>query len=237
MTSFSNYKKIVQNMKLKRDSVSNIMRELILNKEILHKLTTSEEIQQKFYEVTGKKLPITNISPFMQIFLAKRAVRKKKIAGKVLWFGAWVKPSQIDVAKAALPFLKLMKVYKKEFKKEFQDLQYVFGNSGTCTAFLFRKILEKAVFLALVRNKVDERDLREPSSGKYFGLGALLNVAAVTKVRGVPILLPRTIKMIQGIKFLGDVAAHNYLINVDMEDITPQLPFITTALKELARFF
>ena len=213
------------------------MRELILNKEILHKLTTSEEIQQKFYEVTGKKIPIKNIPSFMQIFFAKRTVRKRKIAGKVLWFGAWVETSQIGVAKTVLSFQELMKVYKKEFKKEFQDLQYVFGNSGTCTAFLLRKILEKAVFLALVRNKVDERDLREPGSGKYFGLEALLNVAAVTKVRGVPILLPRTIKMIQGIKFLGDVAAHNYLINVDMEDIIPQLPFITTALRELARFF
>ena len=224
-------------MNLKRNSVSYILRELILNKEILHKLTTSEEIRQKFYEVTGKELPITSIAPFMHIFLAKRTVRKKKIAGKVLWFGAWVKPSQIDVTKTALPFQGLMNVYKKEFKKEFQDLQYVFGNSGTCTAFLLRKILEKAVFLALVRNKVDEKDLREPSSGKYFGLDALLNVAAITKVRGVPILLPRTIKMIQGLKFLCDAAAHNYLINVDMEDIIPQLPFITTALRELARFF
>jgi hypothetical protein len=224
-------------MKLKNNSNTDTLRELILNKEILHKLTTSEEIQQKLYEVTGKELPITSIAPFMQIFLSKRAVRKKKIAGKVLWFGAWIETSKIDVSNSLPPLQELMKVYKREFKTEFQDLQYVFGNSGTCTAFLLRKILEKAVFLALLRNGVDERDLKEPRSGKYFGLEALLNIAAVTKVRGIPILLPRTIKMIQGIKFLGDVAAHNYLVNVDIGDITPQLPFITTALKELARFF
>jgi len=38
----------------------------------------------------------------------------------------------------------------------------------------------------------------------------------------------------RGIKFLGDTAAHNPMVNVDVADILPQMPFIVTAYKELA---
>ncbi len=45
----------------------------------------------------------------------------------------------------------------------------------------------------------------------------------------------KTAKEIQGIKFLGDTSAHNPLTEVDMKTIIPQMPYIITAYKELAK--
>jgi len=52
---------------------------------------------------------------------------------------------------------------------------------------------------------------------------------------GCLFLSPKTAEKIEGIKFLGDTSAHNPLVNVDMETILPQMPFIITAYKELAK--
>ena len=68
-----------------------------------------------------------------------------------------------------------------------------------------------------------------------MGLETMINIASSEKVRGIPFLTPKTAKEIKGVKFLGDSAAHNPLINVDMKTITPQLPFIITAYEELAK--
>jgi len=45
----------------------------------------------------------------------------------------------------------------------------------------------------------------------------------------------KTANEIKGLKFLGDTAAHNPLVGVDMASIIPQMPFIITAYKELAK--
>jgi len=117
------------------------------------------------------------------------------------------------------------------FETEFLDLEYVYGKSGTCTAFLLRKILEKAAFIALSK-KGAGGELNE-GNGHIKGLDLLLDLAAKEQVKGHPIIMPKTRKAIHGIKFLGDSAAHNPLVIVDMHEITPQLPYITTALKEI----
>ena len=67
-----------------------------------------------------------------------------------------------------------------------------------------------------------------------MGLEKMLSVAVLEKINGIPILMPKTAHKIRGIKFLGDASAHNPLINVDMETIIPQIPFISTAYKELS---
>jgi hypothetical protein len=121
----------------------------------------------------------------------------------------------------------------KQFDVEFGDLRIVFNRSGTCTAFLLRKILEKAAYIALSK-KGKGADIVD-SEGNSKGLKILIDMCTKEKVNNHPILFPRTMKLIQGIKFLGDSAAHNPLIIVDMHEIVPQLPFISTGLKEIAR--
>jgi len=129
---------------------------------------------------------------------------------------------------------KLINKLSKKFETEIRDLKLVYGKSGTCTAFLLRKILEKTLFIALLRSDVKESKLKD-KDGKYLGLSSMLKLAPNIKVKNAPILTTHTAEKIKGIKFLGDTAAHNFLINVEMDEIIPQLPFITTALKELSQ--
>ncbi len=120
------------------------------------------------------------------------------------------------------------------FKTEIADLHLNFGRSGTCTAFLLRKILEKAIYLTFARNGVETKLEDKSGAGRLIGLDGMLDTAAREKVDGIPFLLPKTAEKIKATKFLGDVSAHNPLTNVDMETILPQMPFVITAYKELA---
>ena len=63
----------------------------------------------------------------------------------------------------------------------------------------------------------------------------MVDIAAREKVGGLPILTGKTASEIRGVKFLGDTAAHNPLVDVDMKTIIPQMPFLITAFGELAR--
>lgn len=120
------------------------------------------------------------------------------------------------------------------FKTELDNLHLNFGHSGTCTAFLLRKILEKSIFFAFAKNGLSKKLEDGNGTGKLIGLEAMVGAAAREKIDGVSILVPKTAEKIEGIKFLGDVSAHNPLTNVDMEAILPQMPYIITAYKELA---
>jgi hypothetical protein len=126
----------------------------------------------------------------------------------------------------------LLKKLGKSFETEIDDLRLNFNHSGTCTAFLLRKILEKLIFKTFAKNSLSQK--LEDTSGRGIGLEAMVNIACAEKIAGVPFLIPRTGEKIKGIKFLGDVSAHNPLTNVDMETIIPQMPYIITAYKELA---
>lgn len=120
-----------------------------------------------------------------------------------------------------------------DFKTEVADLKLNYGRSGTCTAFLLRKILEKIIFLSFAKNALS--DQLKDGNGGFVGLKTMLNLATTNKVRGKPFLMPKTAKAIVGIKFLGDTSAHNPITNVDMKTITPQMPFIVTAYEELSK--
>lgn len=120
----------------------------------------------------------------------------------------------------------------RSFEIEINDLHLNFNNSGNCTAFLLRKILEKLLYITFAKANISSK--LEDASGKMLGLEAIINIASVEKIAGVPFLIPKTGEKIKGIKFLGDVSAHNPLTNVDMETIIPQMPYIITAYKELA---
>lgn len=126
----------------------------------------------------------------------------------------------------------LLILLKKDFSNEIADLRHNFGKSGTCTAFLLRKILEKLIFLVFTKNGDGEK--LYDSNKQILGLNTLLSLAISCKVHGKPYLLNKTKDSIQGLKFLGDAAAHNPLINVSMDTIYPVMPFIITAYSELA---
>lgn len=128
----------------------------------------------------------------------------------------------------------LVKQMGRPFTPEISDLGLNYGKSGTCTAFMLRKILEKLILLAFAKVG-KEGELSDPS-GDLYGLERMIDICTKTKVKGKAVLTPRTAKEIGGIKFLGDVAAHNPFINVNMKEIVPQMPFITTAYSELANW-
>jgi hypothetical protein len=127
----------------------------------------------------------------------------------------------------------LIKALGQDFEIEINDLRLNYGTSGTCTAFLLRKILEKLIFLTFAKNGFEDK--LKNADGELVGLKTMLNMATVYKMHGKPFLMPKTAKEIAGIKFLGDTSAHNPLVNVHMKTIVPVMPFIITAYSELAK--
>ena len=126
---------------------------------------------------------------------------------------------------------KLIKRLNKNFSIELRDLHLVFGKSGTCTAFMLRKILEKMIFLVFAKNNLIQ--IIEKNK-EIVGLKNMIDESTKNKIKGKFILMPKTGKNLIGIKFLGDSAAHNPLTNVEMDTIIPQMPFIITAYEELS---
>ena len=190
----------------------------------------TKEMEDVLNSTTWRKIP--SIIPYMKPFLENAIVGKRRTGNKeLLWYGLWETGNPILESETS--FKSIKQALGKDFHTEVRDFNLVFGRSGTCSAFMIRKILEKATFLALIKNGVDESKLKD--NGKYHGLETLLQLAGKVKVRGIPILNPKTLSKIQGVKFLGDVSAHNYLVNVEMDDITPQMPFIVIGLKEIAK--
>ncbi|MCK5122819.1 MAG: hypothetical protein KAQ87_01570 [Candidatus Pacebacteria bacterium] len=129
----------------------------------------------------------------------------------------------------------LVKKLGKAFMVEIEDLRLNFGKSGNCTAFLLRKILEKLIYITFAKNNLLEKLENQNSVGKLIGLKSMINKASLEKIKGTPFITPKTAQEINGIKFLGDVSAHNPLVNVDMKTIIPQMPYIITVYKELSQ--
>jgi len=123
----------------------------------------------------------------------------------------------------------------ENFETELNDLRLNFGNSGTCTSFLLRKILEKLIYIVFAHNGIETKLEDKNQPGGLKGLQTMIGIAASEKTGGFPFITPKTAREIRGVKFLGDSSAHNPLINVDMETIIPQMPFIITAYKELVK--
>jgi len=125
----------------------------------------------------------------------------------------------------------------KKFEKEIKQLNTCYFNEcGDATAFLLRKILEKAIYLAFAKNgKLDK--LKNPiDSSKYLGLEKMIHVASTEKaIDGTPFILPKTASELSGIKFLGDTAAHDFLYNVDIKDINHELSIVRVAIGQIAK--
>lgn len=123
---------------------------------------------------------------------------------------------------------------QKNFSKELNELRGTFGRYGNASAFLLRKILEKLLIICF--RKVGKGILIEDASkpGRLIGLESMIELAMKERVNSAPMLSGKTGSQIKGTKFLGDTAAHNPMVDVDVEDILPQMPYVVMAYKELA---
>ncbi len=234
---FEEFARKIRQINLRHGSVPDKMRSLLLEKKLLEEPMMSEAVRQRLYERAGLNVKVNNLTSLMKPFLREGLVLRRKAEGesedRVIWYAAWQDEGH-QSAIETYPFsVEFEKTLGKNFETEFTDLRFVYGRSGTCTSFMFRKLLEKAIFIALVKNGVKENKLRD-SSGRYLGLDSLMVLSTKVKHKSMPILSPKVYDKIQAVKFLGDSAAHNYLVNVTMEDIRPQLPYITMAMKEIA---
>jgi hypothetical protein len=198
-------------------------------------------------ESRGVHLRTAYVQPYMKKFLLAGIIRAVKPAGTRdnFWVLASVPRSiairaiaQIQSATnptGALFSRDLTNKLKKYCRHELQELQDNYGKNGNCSAFLLRKILEKLIIIAFSKNH-KEHFLQDPARpGGWKGLKDLIEVAAREKIDGISFMVPKTASEIKGVKFLGDTAAHNPLVGVDMPSIVPQMPFVVTAYKELAR--
>lgn len=206
-------------------------------------VVSSHDLAHLLNEGAGKKVKVNSLTALMDPLLRDDII-KVKIIGKgrnkrKFWFPGWIDKGNVVIPLANKSYKseqifseKLIKALDKDFKNEINDMKLVYGVSGTCTAFILRKILEKLIFITFARNGISDK--LKDKNGDYMGLNAMLNLCTTNKVKGKPYLMPKTEKEITGIKFLGDTSAHNPLTNVDMKTIVPQLPFIITAYEELS---
>jgi hypothetical protein len=205
---------------------------------------SSQELTLLLNEGAGKKIRVTSLTALMEPLLREDIIKVKIIgrgrSKRKFWFPGWIDKKQIGLnlgSKTSMPEQifseRLIKTMGKAFETEIKDITFVYGKSGTCTAFLLRKILEKLIFLTFAKNGLSDK--LKDNNGDFVGLKTMVNLATANKVQGKPFLMPTTAKEIEGIKFLGDISAHNPLINVEMRTIISQMAFITTAYEELSK--
>jgi len=166
----------------------------------------------------------------------KNILSKKNISGKNKY--SQKQPPEIKIKEKETKDLNkiLSEITKKKlgerFQQEIRELNIAFTyDCGTSGAFLLRKILEKMIILVL--NSNSQSSLLKDGNGKSRGLEALINICSQNKIKNNFILQNQTAQKLLGIKFLGDIAAHNPIANVDLETLNPQLPYWITAVKEL----
>lgn len=208
---------------------------------------SSEQVVLRIREKSGKRWKTSYVQTYMQKFMKTDIIQAVKPAGHKgnYWVLASVKRDQalriigkkgkVREIEEELFSQNLVKRLKKNFSRELEELHDNFGKNGNCTAFLLRKILEKLIIVVFAKN--GRENLLEDKSrpGGWTGLKDMIEIAAREKLHSVPFLVPKTANEIKGIKFLGDTAAHNPLVGVEMSTILPQMPYIITAYEELAK--
>jgi hypothetical protein len=244
--SATEIKQLAQNLSLKKGSKHELIRKLIIA-DFFDTPKSSDDVITEIKQIAGKRLKSSEIHPYMKKFMGAdliRSVQDEGIKG-IFWvlanmdkktaFQFLGKDSKVQKVQHELFSDVLLKKLGSNFEIEFRDLQHNFGESGTCTAFLLRKILEKLIHLAFAKQGLVKKLADKTDPHRLVGLDAMINLAVSEKPGGVPFLTSKTAKEIQGLKFLGDSAAHNPIANVDMKTILPQMPFIITAFEELSK--
>ena len=239
------YKEEARRLSLAPKSRYVLLRELICE-GFFDSPVSSEGVVRRIRERFGKRWETGHVQTYMQKFMQAGIIHAIKPRGDRINY--WVlasltreeglrligKTRQIMEIEEEMFSEALLKRMRKNFDKEVEELRSNFGSNGNCTAFLLRKILEKLIIIAFGKN--GRENLLEDRSrpGGWVGLKEMVEIAAREKLGGVPFLIPKTANEIKGLKFLGDTAAHNPLVSVDMRTIVPQMPFIITAFEELA---
>lgn len=205
---------------------------------------SSSDVVRRIAEKFGRRWETARVQVYMRKFVGIVHAVKPRGSRVNYWVLASVgradaltaigKSSRVLEIEHNLFAAELESKLQRSFSKELTELRGVFGKYGNSTAFLLRKILEK--LLVICFRKVGKgaliEDARRP--GGLVGLEAMIDLAIRERVNSAPILTGRTGSEIKGIKFLGDTAAHNPMVDVDVADILPQMPYILTAYKELA---
>lgn len=243
MRKKSDILKQIDTLSIKKRSIHDYLVRLI-KKGFLDYPRKSKEIASKIQKTYGKKITTSTIQTYIMKFMEDEIISFFDIPKEQghYWYLAYITENE---AKALIRLSnkekdistelfsdKVINKLKPKFEIELNDLWYVFGKSGTCTAFMLRKVLEKLIFLVFAKNSIGH--LIQKQNGHFVGLKEMINLSTANQINGSPILMPKTGKEVQGIKFLGDSSAHNPLTNVDMRSIIPQMPYIITAFEELA---
>jgi len=246
-------KEKAKNLQLQKGSKYEFIRTLIC-RDFFDSPKTTQKLIDEVREIFGKKLKTIEVQTYMKKFMGEgiiRAIRPDSFRGN-FWILASIpkekalqmigkrsqmigKSRRMIAIEEELFSDKLIKKLGDDFSVEINDLKHNFGKSGNCTAFLLRKILEKLIFIAFSKNNIGTKLEDKTRPGRLVGLETMINLCASERIKGVPFLMSKTVKEIKGIKFLGDVSAHNPLTNVDMKTITPQMPYIITAYEELTK--
>lgn len=239
-------KQKAKNLQLQKGSKYEFIRTLI-GRDFFDSPQTTQKLIDEVREIFGKRLKAIEVQTYMKKFMGEeiiRALRPNGFPGN-FWVLASIpkekalqmirKNKKIIAIEAELFSDKLVKRLRDDFSVEVKDLKHNFDVSGNCTVFLLRKILEKLIYIAFSKNRIEIKLVDKSRPGGLVGLETMINFCASEKIKGVPFLMPKTAKEVKGMKFLGDVSAHNPLTNVDMKTILPQMPYIITAYEELSK--
>jgi len=232
---FSEVKNKLEKMKFKEDSIYSKIKELIISGEILHSPIYSDELARKLTDATLKKIKSLVVATYMKPFIKAGIVKTESINNKRIWYGSWIKFDK-EILSYEFPFPnELIKKLGKKFETDIKELQLVWNISGNCTAFLLRRIIEKAIYFAFAKQGMIDK-LKDPSNpSKLVGLEKMINIAEKEYAKdGTPFLVSKTAEHLKRIKFLGDTSAHNFLTDVYPKQIQIEINFIITALGELS---
>lgn len=207
---------------------------------------SSKDVVRNIKENVGKSLKVNHVQTYMKKFLEAGIIRAVKPHGNKHNFWVVASVTRNDALKQIGKTAKIIEIehelfskdlsakLEKDFGRELEELRSNFGKYGNATAFLLRKILEKLIIKAFLKQQKGHLLEEKGRPGGWKGLKDMIEIASQEKNHGVPFLQNRTANEIKGIKFLGDTAAHNPMVSVDMTSIIPQMPFIITAYEELA---
>ncbi len=171
-----------------------------------------------------------NITPTLKLKKFKKKIKRFKDGWKE------IRAANIKGIKKTSEFEEISSCLGDSFKKEMQELKIVMNNCSNCTAFLMRKILEKLLFIVISKSdrKEDIKKLKEKEE-RLPNLTKLLNLSKNAEINNMHIISPKNINNLEGSKFLGDVASHDYLTDVSFEDIKQEISVWRISIKELSK--
>lgn len=187
-------------LQINTTSKYNLIKRLIISGYFDLPRKTSDvlnEIRLKY----GKKMKSNEIQTYMKKFMLEdiiKAIHRKDVKGHNWVLASYHDKYDEDEAdlkrrqkQHVLPKALVLKM-QKEFRVEINDLNHNYGISGTCTAFLLRKILEKLIFKTFAKHGKLSRIENKANKNEKVGLEKMIDIAATEKNKGVPFLSRRT---------------------------------------------